>query len=147
MLNKLLVAIAAAGFAATALAAEYPIGKPKEINGLEVAAVYLQPVEMEPKGMMRATKESDIHLEADIHATADNKNGRVVIAQKARGTGLGRLLMAEGLRHGDEAHPGQPNRISAQAHLAKFYAEFGYAPVGEPYEEDKIPHLEMLRRP
>ena len=50
-------------------------------------------------------------------------------------------------RHGDEAHPGQPNRISAQAHLAKFYAEFGYAPVGEPYEEDKIPHLEMLRRP
>ena len=69
MLNKLLAGIAVAGFAATALAAEYPIGKPKEINGLEVAAVYLQPVEMEPKAMMRAAKESD------IHATADNKNG------------------------------------------------------------------------
>jgi ElaA protein len=81
------------------------------------------------------------------HKYGEPSIGRVVIAQKARGTGLGRLLMAEGLRHGDEAHPGQPNRISAQAHLAKFYAEFGYAPVGEPYEEDKIPHLEMLRRP
>ena len=75
MLNKLLAGIAVAGFAATALAAEDPIGKPKEINGREVAAVYLQPVEMEPKAMMQAAKESDIHLEADIHATADNKNG------------------------------------------------------------------------
>lgn len=75
MLNKLFIAVVGIGFAATTLAAEYPIGKPKEINGLEVAAVYLQPVEMEPKGMMRAAKESDVHLEADIHATADNKNG------------------------------------------------------------------------
>ncbi|CAM5187326.1 hypothetical protein CDEN61S_03899 [Castellaniella denitrificans] len=25
--------------------------------------------------MMRAAKDSDVHLEADIHATADNKNG------------------------------------------------------------------------
>src|SRR3546814_8806971 len=30
---------------------------------------------MEPAGMMREAKDSDIHLEADIHATADNKNG------------------------------------------------------------------------
>src|SRR5690606_24744452 len=75
MVKKLLVALAGAGLASSALAAEYPIGEPSEINGLEVAAVYLQPVEMEPEGMMRAAKDSDIHLEADIHATADNKNG------------------------------------------------------------------------
>lgn len=58
-----------------ALAAEYPIGKPQLVGGLEVAAVYLQPIEMEPPGMMRAAAESDIHLEADIHALADNPNG------------------------------------------------------------------------
>lgn len=75
MVNKLFVALAGIGLATSALAAEYPIGEPSEINGLEVAAVYLQPVEMEPDGMMRAAKDSDIHLEADIHATADNKNG------------------------------------------------------------------------
>lgn len=75
MLKKLLAAAAGIAFAAATLAAEYPIGKPKEINGLEVAAVYLQPIEMEPKGMMRPAKETDIHLEADIHALADNKNG------------------------------------------------------------------------
>ena len=42
---------------------------------MEVAAVYLQPVPMEPAGMMRSVAESDIHLEADIHAQSDNKNG------------------------------------------------------------------------
>lgn len=75
MPKKLLIALAAVGLASATFAAEYPIGKPAHANGLEVAAVYLQPVQMEPEGMMRAAKESDIHLEADIHATADNKNG------------------------------------------------------------------------
>ena len=42
---------------------------------MEVAAVYLQPVTMEPEGMMRPAAQSDIHLEADIHALADNPQG------------------------------------------------------------------------
>ncbi len=75
MLRKLLVTLAGLGLASSVLAAEYPIGQPTEVHGLEVAAVYLQPVEMEPEGMMRAARDSDIHLEADIHATADNTNG------------------------------------------------------------------------
>lgn len=56
-------------------ALEYPIGSPKLLNGMEVAAVYLQPIEMEPHHIMRAATESDIHLEADIHAIANNVNG------------------------------------------------------------------------
>ena len=60
---------------AGASAKEYPIGKPKKEGGMEIAAVYLQPVEMAPAGMMRDAKESDVHLEADIKAAADNKNG------------------------------------------------------------------------
>lgn len=56
-------------------ALEYPIGEPQSGGGMEVAAVYLQPVEMAPEGMMRAAAESDIHLEADIKALADNPNG------------------------------------------------------------------------
>lgn len=68
-------AIVALGSAATAK--EYPIGKPKTVEaaGMEVAAVYLQPIEMEPPGMMRAAKDSDVHLEADIKALKSNKNG------------------------------------------------------------------------
>jgi uncharacterized protein involved in high-affinity Fe2+ transport len=42
---------------------------------MEIAAVYLQPVPMEPAGMMKAVAESDIHLEADIHAQSDNHSG------------------------------------------------------------------------
>ncbi|MDK9719815.1 MAG: iron transporter [Rhodospirillales bacterium] len=73
---KFLAVLALAGLAATvALAKEYPIGKPVTKNGMEVAAVYLQPIEMEPKGMMRPAAESDIHLEADIKATQGNVNG------------------------------------------------------------------------
>ena len=58
-----------------AQAKEYPIGEPQLCPGLEVGAVYLQPIEMAPAGMMRATADSDVHLEADIRATADNRQG------------------------------------------------------------------------
>ena len=58
-----------------AAAVEYPIGTPQERHGMEIGAVYLQPVEMEPEGMMRKAAESDVHMEADIHALADNANG------------------------------------------------------------------------
>lgn len=72
---KWLAVLAGIGLSGSALAVEYPIGEPQVQNGLEIAAVYLQPIEMEPAGMMREVKDSDIHLEADIHATADNRNG------------------------------------------------------------------------
>ena len=71
--------------------------------------------------------------------------GRVVGHAALRGLGLGRGLVAEGVRHCGLAHPGQGIRISAQAHLAGFYGEFGFTTVGEPYGEDNIPHIEMLR--
>ncbi|MBS1117962.1 MAG: acetyltransferase [Deltaproteobacteria bacterium] len=32
----------------------------------------------------------------------------------------------------------------AQAHLERFYGEFGFVRAGEPYD-DGIPHIEMLR--
>lgn len=61
--------------AATAQAVEYPIGAPQQRHGMEIGAVYLQPVEMEPEGMMRPAKDSDVHMEADIRALASNPNG------------------------------------------------------------------------
>ena len=67
------LAVLSLSFAAQAL--EYPIGAPQIQAGMEVAAVYLQAVEMEPDGHMRKAAESDIHIEADIHAMANNPNG------------------------------------------------------------------------
>ena len=65
-----------------ALPKEVPIGEPKVIEaaGLEVAAVYLQPIEMEPashqgKPLYLPRAKSDMHLEADIRALMGNKHG------------------------------------------------------------------------
>lgn len=69
------IALAAALSAVPAAALEYPIGAPQNVAGMEVAAVYLQAVDMEPDGHMRRAAESDIHLEADIHALGNNPNG------------------------------------------------------------------------
>lgn len=55
--------------------AETPIGEAKEINNMEIAAVYLDPIDMEPQGIDLPASQADIHLEADIHATEGNANG------------------------------------------------------------------------
>ncbi|WP_443193578.1 iron transporter [Mycetohabitans sp. B46] len=67
--------VLAMGAAGAASAAEYPIGKPQIQGGMEVGAVYLQPITMDPEGMMRKASDSDIHLEADIHAVKNNPTG------------------------------------------------------------------------
>jgi hypothetical protein len=70
-----LVGLAAAALALSAHALEYPIGAPQQMYGMEIGAVYLQAIEMEPEGHMRKAAESDVHLEADIHAMSNNPNG------------------------------------------------------------------------
>ena len=71
--------------------------------------------------------------------------GRVITSPEVRGTGIGRLLFAEGVRRCEAAFPSQGIRISAQAHLERLYGSYGFVRVGEPYGEDNIPHLEMVR--
>ncbi len=73
--KQILLILLAASIAVPVYAIEYPIGVPQERAGMEIAAVYLQPIEMEPAGMMRAAAESDVHIEADIHALGSNVNG------------------------------------------------------------------------
>jgi uncharacterized protein involved in high-affinity Fe2+ transport len=72
---KLLVpTLSAALLATSAMAADVEIGKKTERDGMLIKAVYIQPVMMEPEHGTPAAK-ADIHLEADIHALKDNKNG------------------------------------------------------------------------
>jgi ElaA protein len=69
--------------------------------------------------------------------------GRVVTARSVRGTGMGRVLMAEAMRCANALWPSQPIRIGAQAHLERFYNGFGFTKASEPYDEDGILHIEM----
>lgn len=71
--------------------------------------------------------------------------GRVLTAPAARGTGIGRELLAQGIAHAERQHPGQRIRIGAQQHLEKFYGEFGFVTCSAPYDEDGIMHIDMLR--
>ena len=78
---------------------------------------------------------------------AEPSMGRVLTTAAARGTGLGRELVRRVLSVADEAWPQHGIRISAQSRLERFYGEVGFLPVGQPYDEDGIPHVEMLRPP
>ncbi|MGV3623381.1 MAG: GNAT family N-acetyltransferase [Archangium sp.] len=71
--------------------------------------------------------------------------GRVVTAPEVRREGAGRALMISAIAQVKRLYPGQPIRIGAQRYLEKFYGSLGFVPVGEPYDEDGIPHIEMLR--
>ena len=67
--------------------------------------------------------------------------GRILVAPVARGTGLGKQLVRRALASVGAV----PVRIGAQAHLERFYGELGFVRTGEPFDEDGIPHIEMLR--
>ncbi len=71
--------------------------------------------------------------------------GRVVTSPAARGGGSGRVLMAESIARCEVLWPGHAITLHAQAHLERFYGSFGFAPSGEPYVEDGIPHIEMRK--
>ncbi len=71
--------------------------------------------------------------------------GRVVSAPEVRRTGAGRALMVSAIAQVKRLWPGQPIRIGAQRYLEAFYGSLGFVPTGEPYGEDGIPHIEMIR--
>ena len=76
----------------------------------------------------------------------DPSIGRIITTKEFRGSGLGRELVAKAIARTRQRYPGEPIRISAQKYLEKFYGDFGFATVSEPYLEDGIPHVEMLLR-
>jgi len=71
--------------------------------------------------------------------------GRVLTVAPFRRIGLGRPLMKEGLRKAAEVYPGHAVRIGAQSRLERFYQSLGFNTVSEPYIEDNIEHVKMLR--
>ncbi len=114
------------------IAGEVPIGEPHEINGMEIAAIYLQAVKMEPvlPGMMDI---KDIHLEADIHALEGNKNGYgegewipyLTIAYQINKKGsnwskvgnLMPMIASDGMHYGDNVKLNGPGKYHLRYHI------------------------------
>ncbi len=70
--------------------------------------------------------------------------GRVLTTAPYRAKGIGLQLMQEAIVICEKTYE-CPIKISAQAYLEKFYQELGFQTVSEPYLEDDIPHIAMLR--
>lgn len=71
--------------------------------------------------------------------------GRVITCAALRGQGAGHVLMRQAIERLHQAWGLQAIRIGAQSRLADFYRQHGFESTGQPYIEDGIPHIEMLR--
>jgi ElaA protein len=71
--------------------------------------------------------------------------GRIITAGTVRGKGVGRQLVAHAIEVCESFCGRGPIKIGAQAYLEKFYQSFGFEVSGDPYLEDGIPHLHMIR--
>lgn len=90
--------------------------------------------------------EGDDGVVATIRVLDDGDTraiGRVATAAAHRGRGLSAQLIEAGIALCE----GHPITMGAQAHLAGWYARFGFRTSGPGYVEDGIPHVPMRREP
>ncbi len=76
---------------------------------------------------------------------AESSIGRVITHTQMRRGGFGKELMREAIKVVEQVAPNSPVRIGAQMYLERFYEGFGFRRASEPYDEDNIMHIEMLR--
>lgn len=70
--------------------------------------------------------------------------GRVITASFVRGKGLGRILMEKSIEYCHQYFGEGPIRLGAQTYALDFYKSLGFEVAGEEYDEDGIPHVEMV---
>ncbi len=71
--------------------------------------------------------------------------GRVATAAWARGLGLGRALMVEGIAEARQRFGAVALEVGAQARLEAFYAGLGFVRASPDSDEDGILHCTMVR--
>jgi ElaA protein len=71
--------------------------------------------------------------------------GRVLTAPAWRGRGLGDPMLLAALELIEARWPGADIQIGAQAHLQAYYGKHGFVPLSEPYLDDGIAHIDMVR--
>ncbi|MGB5920173.1 GNAT family N-acetyltransferase [Arcobacter sp.] len=72
--------------------------------------------------------------------------GRVLTLEKFRNLKIGRSLMNEAIRFTEEQFPNMGIKIGAQIYLQNFYESLGFEAASEVYDEDGIPHIDMIKR-
>ncbi|NOW97205.1 GNAT family N-acetyltransferase [Mucilaginibacter sp. SG564] len=72
--------------------------------------------------------------------------GRVVTSPAFRGSGLGRKVMELAIQSCRELFSPGNIRIGEQTYALPFYNSLGFVPDGDPYDEDGIEHVEMVKK-
>ena len=85
----------------------------------------------------RIFKPGDYFKEASI--------GRVVVAENFRHLNYGHQLMVASIEAVETSFSSKKIKISAQKYLENFYNNLGFITSGEPYLEDGIPHIAMIK--
>jgi len=65
------------------------------------------------------------------------------VAREARGRGLAKKIILEGITYITEKLGEKKITIGAQEYLTEFYRKLGFVDISDVYEEDGIPHLDM----
>jgi len=72
--------------------------------------------------------------------------GRVITPADCRGKGYGKAIVQKAIEEIEQHYHTTAIQIGAQAYLKRFYESFGFEDLNQPYLEDGIPHLLMLRK-
>ncbi|SEJ76373.1 ElaA protein [Bhargavaea ginsengi] len=108
-----------------------------EIDGNDRDALHLIGMEGDTiAACARVLKPGDVHEHPAI--------GRVIVRKSHRGKGIARELVEKAKQVVTARYGEFPVHLSAQHHLEDFYASCGFRTVSEPYDEDGIPHVDML---
>lgn len=108
----------------------------QDIDGKDIDNLHVMGYENgELVGYCRILKPGVTYKEASI--------GRVIVKREYRKGQYGSQLMRQAMSYMIANLNILNIRISAQAHLVKFYSQFGFETCGEIYLEDDIEHIEM----
>ena len=83
-------------------------------------------------------------LDQGLSYTDYSSIGRIVVSPAYRAQKLGHELVYFAIKTTQKEYANSPIKISAQAHLEKFYEVHQFKATGEAYLEDGIPHIGML---
>lgn len=73
--------------------------------------------------------------------------GRIAVAKRFRGCGLGHKLLQFGLEtYCQTVGCDVPIAIEAQAYLQKFYEGYGFKVVSDVFDLDGLPHIKMVHK-
>lgn len=108
-----------------------------EIDGFDMTATHLYCKENgQYLAYARLIPAGEKYEEASI--------GRVLVPESVRGNGAGRELVAKSIEYITEEWGEERIKIQAQSYLKDFYGSFGFKPISGEYDEDGIPHFDML---